>query len=92
MSDSTIKRRKRYVDHTMYISKLPCLIHGPRNSTDECKVLGYFGSKYSKSRPMKLCGQEPAKIEKFNRNQEINDMVHHAADEIILQANNKFGV
>ena len=47
MSESTGKRRKSYVDHSRVRSKLICIIHGPGNSSEECKVLGNFGSKYS---------------------------------------------
>ena len=52
-SKSAGKIRKRYVDHPKDRSKLTFLIHGPGHSSDECKVLGYFGSKYYKIRPDK---------------------------------------
>ena len=48
MSDSAGKSRNIYLDHPMGESKI-CLIHGPGHSSDECKVLGAFGSKYVKS-------------------------------------------
>ena len=38
------------IDNSKDISKLICIIHGPRHKSDECKVLGDFGSKYSKIR------------------------------------------
>ena len=56
MSESADKCRKSYVDHPNYRSKLTCLIHCIGNSSDECKVLGYFGSKYSKIRPLRTAG------------------------------------
>ena len=64
MSESAGKRRKRYVD-LKDRSKLTCLIHGPGHSPDECKVLGEFGSKYSKSRPTKYRGHEPTARKKL---------------------------
>ena len=38
MSESAGKRKKKYVDCPKDISKLTCIIHGPGNSSDECKV------------------------------------------------------
>ena len=52
-----------------------------------CKVLGYFGPKYSKSGPTKYRRQGPTKIRSFNKKQENDAIVHHAVDEIILQEN-----
>ena len=53
MSDRTFKCIKRYVDYPKDIPKYSCIIHVPGNSSDECKVLGEFGSKYSKIMPTK---------------------------------------
>ena len=44
MSESSGNRIKRYVDHPKDISKLSCLIHVPRHSSDECNILGDFVS------------------------------------------------
>ena len=60
MSESAGNNRKRYIYHPKDISKLPCLIHGPRHSSDECKVLGEFGTMYDKCRPTKERMQEPS--------------------------------
>ena len=56
MSESTVKCRKRYVDHPRDISKGTSLIHGPGHSSDECKVLGDFDYKYSKSGLLSTAG------------------------------------
>ena len=64
-------------------------MHGPVHSSDECKVLGYFNYKYSRSRPTKDRVKVPTKMKKFNINQENNYMFQHAVGEIILQKNNK---
>ena len=53
MGKSPINDIKMYVDHLMDVSKQTYLIHGPGHSSDECMVLGDFGSKYSKIRPTK---------------------------------------
>ena len=69
ISDIAGKRIKRYVDHSKDRSKLTFLIHGPRYSSDECKVSGDFGSKYSNIRPAKDCGK------KFCRKKDNNAIV-----------------
>ena len=79
-SESAGKSRKKYIDNTKDIYKPTCVIHSPRNSSYECKVLGYFGSKYSKSRPAKDRGHNTATRKKFNWQQENNAIVNHAVD------------
>ena len=49
------KRRKRHVYSPTGKSKT-CMIHGPGHSSEECKVLGDCGDKYSNSRPTKNRG------------------------------------
>ena len=61
---SSGKHRKRYIDHTNDRPKLTCFIHGPGHSSDECKFLVEFGSKYSKIRYTKDCGNEPVSNKK----------------------------
>ena len=56
--ESAVKRRKRHVGSLTGKSKT-CLIHGPRNSSEEFKVLGDFGTKYANSRPTKDRGGSP---------------------------------
>ena len=53
MSESASKCRKRYVDHPKDRFKITHIIHGPGKFSDECKVLGDFGSKYSRIRTTK---------------------------------------
>ena len=67
MSKSADKLRKRYIYHPKGKSKPTCLIHGPGNSSDECRVLGDFGSKYAKIRPTKDRGHYTKNINKINR-------------------------
>ena len=69
--------------------KTTCFIYGPGNSSDECKVLGYFGSKYANSRPTNDHGNDTADIRKFNRHQDKNAIFKQAVYEIHLQENNK---
>ena len=61
MSNIAYKRRKMYVDHPKDRSKPTCIVNGPVNSSDECKILGDYGYKYSKSSPTKERWHEPAK-------------------------------
>ena len=92
MSESDGKCGKRYVNHSKDRSKLTCVIHGPGNSSDECKVLGDFGYKYSKRITTKNHRQEPATKNKFGMHQDNNAIVKHAVHEIILQENIKLSV
>ena len=89
MSESTGKHRKRYVDYPKGNSKPTCLINGPGHSSDKCKLLGYFGSQYAKSRPTKYRENNPIKRDKFNKHQENNDIVTSAVDEILPHENQK---
>ena len=59
MSERSSKRRKRHVDHPKDRSKPTCLFHIPVHSSDECKVLVEFGSKYDKIGNTKDRGNEP---------------------------------
>ena len=67
-------------------------MHGPGYSSDKCKVLGDFDTKYAKVSPSKYHRQEPATNMNFGRNQENNDTVQHEVDEIILQDNKNLSV
>ena len=88
MSESSVKRRKRYLVYPKGESKT-CLINGPWNSSDEWKVLGDFGYTYINTRPTKDHRNNPAPRNKFNRHQENNAIVNSAVDKILLQENEK---
>ena len=88
MSESSVKRRKRYLVYPKGESKT-CLINSPWNSSDEWKVLGDFGYTYINTRPTKDHGNNPAPRNKFNRQQENNAIVNSAVDKILLQENEK---
>ena len=81
--ESAGKRRKRHVDIPTGKSKT-CLIHGPGNSSEECKVLGDFVTKYANSRPTKEYGKIPLPRKKVNKQQENNAIVKNEVDEILL--------
>ena len=85
MSESAARRRKRYVNRPKDIYKHTCLIRVPRYSSDGCKFLGEFGSKYSKRRPTKARGNDHVTRNKFNRQQDNNAIVNYAVDGIFLQ-------
>ena len=53
------KCKQRYLDHPRDQFKLTSLIHGLGNSSDEWKVLSYFGDKYAKGRHFNEFIQEP---------------------------------
>ena len=89
MSESAGKHINIYLNYPKGKSKHICIINVPRHSSDECKVLGNFGSKYIKSRPTKDHGQTPVPGKKFNRQNNNNGILNSAVDEIILHENNK---
>ena len=89
MGKSADKLRKRYVSHLKDRSQLACLINGPGNSSDKCKVFGGFCSKYAKGGPTKDHRHDPAIRKCFGRYQENNDIIKNGADEIILQEKEK---
>ena len=83
------KRKKRYVDRPMGGPRLTCIIYGPGYSSGKCKVLDYFGTKYAKGRNFNERSQDPTSKEKFEKNQEVNDVAQHSVIEIILHENGK---
>ena len=64
-SQSSCRRIKTYVDHPKDRSKHTCLIHGTGHSSDEFKVQGDLGSKYSKGRSTKDRVHETASNEEI---------------------------
>ena len=83
MIESAVKRIKLYVDCLMVKSKT-CLIHSPRSSSEECKVLGDFNNKYDKGNPTKDRSNHTVPRNKFNKQQENIAIVNNAMDEILL--------
>ena len=81
--ESDGKRRKSYVDSPTGKSKT-CLIHVPVHSSEECKDLGDFVTKYANSRPTKDHGNSPVPRETINRHQENNSIINNSVDEILL--------
>ena len=77
------------MDHLKGGTKPTCLIHGPSNSSDECKVLGGFSYKYAISRPTKDYRHYRANINKLNRKKENNAFVKQLVSVILLQENIK---
>ena len=89
ISESAVKRRKRYVDNMKDITKPTCLIRGSVNSSYKRNVLGEFGTKYDKYRPTKEHRQDPATKKRFGIQHKKNSTTQYAVDEIILQENEK---
>ena len=89
MSESSVSKRKRYVDHPRDRSKIKCPIHGPGYYSEKYKVLGDFYSKYSKIRSTKDSNHEATRKNKFGRHKEKKYIVQHAVDDNTPQDNNK---
>ena len=62
MDKRAVKCKQRCVDQISYLLQLTCLIHGPGHSSDEYKVLNYFGTKYSKVSPFKESSQSSLQL------------------------------
>ena len=92
MSEITGKRKKKYVDHLKDRYKLTCLDHPPGYSSDEYKVLGDFGTEYSKIRPTKDCRQEPANRKEFIKKEDNSDIFQVVVYEIIIYYSKKISV
>ena len=88
-SESSDKRRKRYVYHLKGKYKPTCLILGPGHSSDKYNVLGELGSNYSKIMHTSNRGHNQENRNEYTRHQYNNTIVNSAVDEIILQENNK---
>ena len=83
------KRKQRYVYHPRDLSKLTCLIHGPLHSSDEFKVFNYFVTTYTKDRPFEGLRQDTTFKKKIGKKQDVNNIVQHSVDDIILQEREK---
>ena len=77
--------KQSYVYHPRDISKLTCIINVPGDSSDEFKVINNFGAKYVTCRIFNESIQETTFNKRVFKNQELNDIVQHAVDDIILQ-------
>ena len=73
---SAEKRRKRYVDNPKSTSKI-YMIHGSGHSSDECKALGEFGTKYTAAQPTKYRGRNPIPIKRFHKKQENHNIINN---------------
>ena len=83
MDESAGKLRKQFVDFSKSKSKT-CIIHGLGNSSDECKVLGEFGTKQAKGKSDKDHGNNLVPRGKTNRQKSINSIINKAVDNILL--------
>ena len=74
------KRNKRYVDRLKSASK-HCMIHELGYSSDKCKFLGEFGTKYVVARHTKDRGSNPIPKRGFQKKQENHIIIDNMVDE-----------
>ena len=86
---SSVKCKQMCVYHLSVQTKLTCLIHGLVHSSYEIKVLKYFGNKYSKVKLFKELRKDPKYNTNFGNNREVNAIVQHTVDDIILHETGK---
>ena len=60
------------------------MIHSVGNSSDECKVLVKFGTKYASDQPNKYHGNHPIPRKIFRKNQENHAIINNVLDDILL--------
>ena len=77
------------VDHSKDLSKHTFLIHDSGHLSDECKVLGDIGYKYSKVRRTKDQVHDLVTRNKFNMQKNNTAIVNHALNKNDLQENKK---
>ena len=58
------------------------MIHGPGHYSDECKVLGEFGTKYAAAQLTKDCGRNLIPRKEFQKKQEIHTIIDSVVDEL----------
>ena len=58
------------------------MIHGAGHSSDECKVLSEFGTKYAASQPTKDHGRNPNHRKRVQEKQENHAIINNVVDEI----------
>ena len=77
--------KQRYVDRPRYRSGLTCTINGNGHSSEQCKVLNEVGIRHYISRTFKEYSQDPTATKKHRKNHEVNVIVQHAVDYIIVK-------
>ena len=65
------------------------MIHGPGHSSDECKVLKTFGTKYAASQPTKDQGSNPIPRKVFYKKQDKHDIIENMVDELCMVESKK---
>ena len=59
------------------------MIHSVGNSSDECKFLVKFGTKYAADQPNKYHGNHPIPRKIFRKNQENHAIINNLVNEIL---------
>ena len=58
------------------------MIHGAGHSSDECKVLGKFGTKYDVTHPMKYRGSDTIPRKGPRKKKENHTLIDNMVDEL----------
>ena len=59
-----------------------CMIYGLIHYSDECKVLGEFGTKYAAAQPTNNHGRNPIPRKRFQKKQENHTIIDNIVDEL----------
>ena len=68
------------------------MIHGIGHSSDECKVLGEFGTKYAAAQPTKNRVTNPIPQKGFQKKQENHTIIENMMDELHMVESKKVSV
>ena len=79
---------QRYIDHLIDRSKLTYLMHGNFHSSEQCKFLNDFGTRYDARRTLKELRQEPTSAKMQKKNHDVNAIIQHAVSDILKQDEN----
>ena len=65
------------------------MIHGAGHYSDECKVLGVFGTKYASSQSTKYHRSDPIPRKRLQEKQQNHDIINNVVDELQIIESNK---
>ena len=79
--ESSVKRRKRYIDRLKRASK-NCMIHCLWHSSYWCSFWGKFGTEYAAAQLTKYCGINPIPKKGFRKKQDNHTIIDNMVDQL----------
>ena len=79
--------KQSFVGHMRERSKLTCMNRGNVYSSEHCKLLNEFSTRYAANRPFKEHRQEST-ADEVQKKKEVNAVVQHAVNDILQKDEN----